>query len=133
MSPGPLVLLVDDYADTRELYGFYLRMQGYGVEEAEDGIDGVAKAVALRPAAIVMDLAMPNMNGWEATRILKADPRTRTIPVICLTAHAHPKERESALDAGCDVFLTKPRLPAEVGAAIASVLGGGGAPVQPVA
>ncbi|HTV00220.1 MAG TPA: response regulator [Luteitalea sp.] len=118
-----LVLLVDDYADTRELYGTYLRLKGYRIEEAEDGIDAIAKAVDLRPAVIVMDLAMPNMNGWEATRLLKADPRTMAIPIICLTAHGQLAERSRAMAAGSDGFLTKPCLPRVVGQEIRRVLG----------
>ncbi|HTV02142.1 MAG TPA: response regulator [Luteitalea sp.] len=118
------MLLVDDYADTRELYGHYLGLRGYRVEEAEDGVAGIAKAVDLRPGVIVMDLAMPHLNGWDATRLLKADPRTRDIPVICLTAHGQAIERARAIDAGCDIFLSKPCLPRDLSHEIGRLLGG---------
>jgi CheY-like chemotaxis protein len=123
MTPLPLVLLVDDYADTRDLYGTYLRMQGYRIAEAEDGMEGVMKAVDLHPAVIVMDIAMPILDGFDATRRLKQEPRTEAIPVICLTAHGHPSQRARALREGCVAFLTKPCLPREVAAEIARVLG----------
>jgi CheY-like chemotaxis protein len=131
MSAPPLVLLVDDYPDTRDLYGTYLRMRGYRIEEAEDGVDAVEKAVDYRPSAIVMDIAMPNMNGWEATRLIKQDPRTMAIPVICLTAHGHPSHRARARQEGCVAFLTKPCLPRQVEAEIQRALGDGGADQEP--
>ncbi|HTV00462.1 MAG TPA: response regulator [Luteitalea sp.] len=114
MNATPLVLLVDDYPDTRDLYGTYLRTRGYRTEEAEDGVEGLAKAIDLHPSVVLMDLAMPNMNGWDATRLMKGDPRTTSIPVICLTAHGRDEFRKSAFDAGCVGFLTKPCLPSEV-------------------
>lgn len=123
MTMLPLILLVDDYADTRDLYGTYLRGQGYRIEEAEDGMQGVMKALDLHPDVIVMDIAMPILNGFDATRRLKQEPRTQTIPVICLTAHDHPSQRARALEEGCIAFLTKPCLPGEVAAVIARVLG----------
>jgi len=130
-SAPPIVLLVDDYADARELYGTYLRLQGYRVDEAEDGVAGLSKAVDARPAVVVMDLAMPHLNGWEATRLLKADPRTRSIGVICLTAHGQAEQRARAFAAGCDGFLSKPCLPHALEAEIQRVLRRGGMPRVP--
>ncbi|HTU99183.1 MAG TPA: response regulator [Luteitalea sp.] len=117
------MLLIDDYEDTRELYGTYLRDRGYQIEDAEDGFEGVAKAVALLPALIVMDLDMPLVDGWTATEMLKKDARTAAIPVICLTAHDRPEERSRASSAGCDVFLRKPCLPAALNAEVGRMLG----------
>ena len=108
---APLVLLVDDYADAREMYGFYLTRRGYRVEEAADGHEALAKAHGLTPDIILMDLALPRMDGWEATRRLKRDERTRHIPVVALTGHALAGHAEGARQAGCDAFVTKPCLP----------------------
>jgi two-component system cell cycle response regulator DivK len=124
MTAAPLVLLVDDYPDALDLYGSYLLTKGYRVAEAEDGLVAIAKAIALRPSVIVTDLAMPTLDGWQATQRLKADPRTARIPVICLSAHDRAEERVRAFEAGCDAFLTKPRLPREIAAEIARVLRG---------
>jgi two-component system cell cycle response regulator DivK len=113
MVPGPstLVLLVDDYPDNRDIYVQFLTYSGLRVEEAENGHQALEKAFTLRPDVIVMDLSLPGLDGWEATRRLKQDPRTREIPVIALTGHALAGHSKGALDAGCDVFITKPCLP----------------------
>jgi two-component system cell cycle response regulator DivK len=105
---GPLILVVDDTRDTRELFVEYLRLAGFEAEQAESGTEALHKAAALRPAAIVMDLEMPEMDGWEATRRLKADPTTATIPIIALTASAFESDREKSMAAGCCDFDTKP-------------------------
>jgi CheY-like chemotaxis protein len=106
-----MILVVDDTLDARELYAEYLRIAGLRAEVAEDGLDALAKASTLQPSVIVMDLAMPRMDGWEATRRLKADPVTRDIPVIALTGHAIERSRERAIEAGADGYLTKPCYP----------------------
>jgi two-component system cell cycle response regulator DivK len=93
----PLVLVVEDYEDAREMYAAYLSFSGYRVAEATNGIEAIEKAIELTPDIILMDLALPRMDGWEATRRLKMDERTR---------HA-----EGARRAGCDSFVTKPCLP----------------------
>jgi CheY-like chemotaxis protein len=105
----PLVLLVDDYADAREMYAEYLEFSGFRVAEARNGLEAVEKALALRPAVILMDLSLPVMDGWEATRKLKADARTRSIPVVLLTGHA--LDGSEAQDVGYDAYVTKPCLP----------------------
>jgi two-component system, cell cycle response regulator DivK len=107
----PLVLVVEDYQDAREMYAAYLQFSGYGVAEAANGVEAVEKAQALMPDIVLMDLALPRMDGWEATRRLKADPRTSHIPVVALTGHALAGHAEGAREAGCDAFVTKPCLP----------------------
>jgi CheY-like chemotaxis protein len=90
---GPLVLIVDDVQDNRTIYVLFLRFSGFRVVEAENGEEALAKATSLLPDVIVMDLSLPVMDGWEATRRLKRDPRTQKIPVIVLTGHALPSTR----------------------------------------
>jgi two-component system, cell cycle response regulator DivK len=122
-DPGkPLVLLVDDYADNREAYALYLRFKGYRVEEAADGHQALERAFRTRPQIIIMDLSLPGLDGWEATRTLKQDPRTQEVPVIALTGHALEGQSESARAAGCDAFLTKPCEPSTLETAIRKIL-----------
>ena len=108
---GPLILVVDDYQDAREMYAEYLQFSGFRVAEARNGNEAVAQAFSLRPDLILMDLSLPGMDGWEATRVLKADDRTKHIPVVALTGHALAGASEGARKAGCDSFVTKPCLP----------------------
>jgi two-component system cell cycle response regulator DivK len=108
---GPLILVVDDYEDAREMYAEYLRFSGFRVAEARNGNEALEQAFALKPDLILMDLSLPGMDGWEATRQLKADERTRGIPVVALTGHALAGASEGARKAGCDSFVTKPCLP----------------------
>lgn len=110
----PLVLVVDDYQDAREMYAECLDACGFRVAQAETGDEAVAKAIELHPALIVMDLALPGMDGWSATRAIKTDARTASIPVVALTGHARSDASTAAHDAGCDAFLTKPCLPDEI-------------------
>lgn len=108
---APLILVVDDYQDAREMYAEYLQFSGFRVAEARNGNEAVAQAFSLRPDLILMDLSLPGMDGWEATRVLKADDRTKHIPVVALTGHALAGASEGARKAGCDSFVTKPCLP----------------------
>jgi two-component system cell cycle response regulator DivK len=108
---APLILVVDDYQDAREMYAEYLQFSGFRVAEARNGNEAVAQAFSLRPDLILMDLSLPGMDGWEATRVLKADERTKHIPVVALTGHALAGASEGARKAGCDSFVTKPCLP----------------------
>lgn len=85
-----------------------LKRQGFEVASATDGYAGIASARSERPDLILMDMSLPELDGWEATRRLKRDPNTRTIPIIALTAHAMVADREAALAAGCDDYDTKP-------------------------
>ena len=113
-SDKPLVLVVDDYQDAREMYAECLEASGFRVAQAQTGEEAVAQAIALGPDLIIMDLSLPGMNGWAATRAIKADPRTASIPVVALTGHARASAFSMARDAGCDAFLTKPCLPDEM-------------------
>jgi CheY-like chemotaxis protein len=107
----PLVLVVEDYQDAREMYAAYLQFSGYRVAEATNGIEAIERANELMPDIILMDLALPKMDGWEATRRLKLDDRTKHIPIVALTGHALAGHAEGARQAGCDSFVTKPCLP----------------------
>jgi CheY-like chemotaxis protein len=102
------ILLVEDNPENRDMLSRRLIRRGYEIEFAEDGEEAVRKAKDLSPALILMDLSLPVMDGWEATRRIKADASTAAIPVIALTAHAMASDRERALDAGCDDYDTKP-------------------------
>ena len=102
------ILLVEDNEMNRDMLSRRLQKQGYEVVMAVDGEEGVAKAQSEAPALILMDMSLPGIDGWEATRRLKATPQTQTIPVIALTAHAMTDDRAKALAAGCDDFDTKP-------------------------
>ena len=118
----PLVLVVEDYQDAREMYAEYLQFSGFRVAEARNGNEAVAQAFSLRPDLILMDLSLPGMDGWEATRVLKADERTKHIPVVALTGHALAGASEGARKAGCDSFVTKPCLPEDLVKEIRKVL-----------
>ena len=108
------VLVVDDYPDGREVCAEYLSFSGFRVLQAADGQEALDLAFAELPHLILMDLSLPGMDGWEATRRLKADPRTAGTPVIALTAHALASHAASARAAGADAVVTKPFLPNEL-------------------
>jgi two-component system cell cycle response regulator DivK len=102
------ILLVEDNEMNRDMLSRRLVKRGYDVVMALDGEQGVAMARSEAPAVVLMDMSLPGMDGWEATRRIKAAPETRAIPVIALTAHAMAGDREKAIAAGCDDFDTKP-------------------------
>ena len=102
------VLLVEDNEMNRDMLSRRLERRGYEVVIAVDGESGLALAGSEAPDLILMDMSLPVLDGWEATRRLKAEPATRHIPVIALTAHAMSSDREKALEAGCDDYDTKP-------------------------
>lgn len=104
----PKILLVEDNEMNRDMLSRRLEKRGYAVSIAVDGGEGVAKAKAELPDLILMDMSLPVLDGWDATRQIKADPATVKIPVIALTAHAMESDRQKALEAGCDDFDTKP-------------------------
>ena len=110
----PLVLLVEDYEDAREMYRDYLEFSGFRVETARDGHEALDKARSLHPDVILMDLSLPGLDGWEATRILKSSPDTQDLRIIALSAHALGPEGERARIAGCDGFIAKPCLPTDL-------------------
>jgi len=118
----PRVLLVDDYPDAREMYSEYLQFSGFDVIEATNGMEALKSAVERAPDIILMDLSLPVMDGWEATRRLKADDRTKRIPVVALTGHALAGISEGARKAGCDAFVTKPCLPEDLVKEIRKIL-----------
>ncbi len=102
------LLLVEDNEMNRDMLSRRLQKRGYEVLLAVDGEEGVAKAQSEAPELILMDMSLPGIDGWEATRRIKAEAQTKDIPVIALTAHALNSDRDSALAAGCDDFDTKP-------------------------
>lgn len=102
------LLLVEDNEMNRDMLSRRLRRRGYEVIVAVDGAEGVAQAIAEQPALILMDMSLPVMDGWEATRQIKNHPQTSRIPVIAQTAHAMPADRQRCIDAGCDDYTTKP-------------------------
>jgi CheY-like chemotaxis protein len=104
----PRVLIVEDNVDNFELVRFLLERAGYQVLSAANGIEGLDAAKREQPDLILMDLSMPELDGWNATARLKADEATRAIPVLALTAHTLPGDRKRAIDAGCDGYISKP-------------------------
>ena len=102
------ILVVEDNEMNRDMLSRRLVRKGYEVVVAVDGRAGVDAARTESPDLVLMDLSLPEIDGWEATRMLKADASTRTIPVVALTAHAMSGDRASALEAGCDAFELKP-------------------------
>lgn len=102
------ILLVEDNEMNRDMLSRRLERTGYRVITASDGVQGDALARSESPDLILMDMSLPLMNGWELTRLLKADRTTRHIPVIALTAHALATDRVKAISAGCDDYDTKP-------------------------
>ena len=102
------ILLVEDNEDNRDMLSRRLERKDFIVALAVDGQDGVNKAKEELPDIILMDMSLPVMDGWEATKALKASPETGNIPIIALTAHAMSSDREKAIEAGCDDYDTKP-------------------------
>ena len=102
------ILVVEDNEMNRDMLSRRLERRGYEVIVAVDGEEGVARAKAEVPDLVLMDMSLPILDGWEATRQLKGAPETKSIPIVALTAHAMSGDREKALDAGCDDFDTKP-------------------------
>jgi len=121
-SERPRVLVVDDYPDAREMYAEYLQFSGFDVIEAGNGMEALERAADSAPDIILMDLSLPVMDGWEATRRLKADQATADIPIVALTGHALAGILEGAKKAGCDAFVTKPCLPEDLVKEIRKVL-----------
>ncbi|KAA0277193.1 MAG: response regulator [Anaerolineales bacterium] len=107
MSAGR-ILIVEDNMDTYELVRFILERNGFETFLAMNGRDGVNAAAKQQPDLIIMDLSMPEMDGWTATRLIKGNLLTSSIPLIALTAHVLPSDRKRAYDAGCDEYITKP-------------------------
>jgi two-component system cell cycle response regulator DivK len=102
------ILIVEDNEMNRDMLSRRLERKGYSISMAVDGGEGVQKAVAEKPDLILMDMSLPVLDGWEATRQVKANPETMHIPVIALTAHAMAGDRDKTIEAGCDDYDTKP-------------------------
>lgn len=117
----PLVLVVDDFADNRELYASTLAAAGYQVEQAENGQEALDFIGRRRPGVVVMDLSMPILDGWEATRRIKGDPETSDIIVVALTGHGTNFGLQRAREAGADAVLTKPCVPDDLLALLRSL------------
>ena len=122
----PKLLVVEDNEESREGLSRHLKRKGFEVLTAADGQQAVGAARAEPPDLILMDMSLPVLDGWEATRRLKADPATRLIPIIALTAHAMAGDREKALEAGCDEYETKPVEFARLLDKVRALLGAGG-------
>ncbi|MDC0711183.1 response regulator [Stigmatella sp. ncwal1] len=117
VQPSPAkkrVLVVDDFDDAREMYAEYLEFAGFVVETARNGAEAVEKAQEASPDIILMDLSLPVMDGWEATRLIKNDIRTRDIPVMALSGHVLAGSESHAKEAGADEFVAKPCLPSDL-------------------
>jgi two-component system cell cycle response regulator DivK len=134
MAPGAVdpsapsaqtLLLVEDNEDNRIIYSTVLRHLGYQVIEAQDGLQAVDLARSAQPDLILMDISIPRLDGWEATRILRRDPATRAIPIIALTAHALSDDRERAAEVGFTSYLAKPIEPRAVVAEVRRWIGDG--------
>jgi len=104
----PRILLVEDNEMNRDMLSRRLRARGFEVVVAVDGLAGIAAAATMRPDIMILDMSLPLLDGWEAARRLKAEPRTASIPLVALTAHAMVTDRDKALAAGCDEYDTKP-------------------------
>lgn len=119
---GKLLLIVDDFEGVQYPYRYLLAQEGFRVEFAIDGQDAVDKALALQPDVIFMDVSLPVFDGWEATRRLRADERTKQIPVVMLTAFGLESARAHVVEAGFDGMLSKPCTPATIHAEVNRVL-----------
>lgn len=117
------VVVVDDDEDSRELYAVYFERAGFEVEQASNGEEALACVAHRIPDAIIMDLSMPGIDGWEATRVIKSDSRTRNVVVIVVTGHATVDDTQRARAAGADEVCTKPCLPDALLARVTALLG----------
>jgi two-component system cell cycle response regulator DivK len=118
----PLILLVEDFDDAREMYRDFLEFSGFRVATARDGREAIDQARTIGPDLILMDLSLPGIDGWEAIRVLKADAATSHLTIVALSAHALAAEGDRAREAGCDGFIAKPCLPADLLTEIAAYL-----------
>jgi two-component system, cell cycle response regulator DivK len=108
MPIADAVLVVDDQRDAREMLSEYLAFSGFNVHSAQDGLEAIELAVRVRPRVILMDLMMPRLDGWEATRRLKSNDLTTKATIIAVSAHSQHDEQQLARQAGCDDFIPKP-------------------------
>jgi len=120
--PPQRILVVDDYPDALEIWGLYLRAQGYEVETAEDGVTAVEQALRSIPDLIVLDLELPGITGFEAARRLRHSEETRRIPLIAATGYSHVKQLDQARQSGFDSIIVKPCEPSVLVAEIERLL-----------
>ena len=121
-QPSATVLLVEDVADTRDMYADYLRHCGFVVTTATNGAEALEAARERTPDLILMDAAMPGLDGWATTKLLKSDPLTRDVPVLILTAHVFTEHRQRAQEVGADGFIGKPCMPDELAREVTAAL-----------
>jgi two-component system cell cycle response regulator DivK len=121
---GPRILVAEDMEDNLELFQDVLEIAGYTVLTCTDGLAAVQMAVTDQPALILMDISLPGIDGHEATRRIRGQASTRHIPVIAVTAHAMPSDRELALEAGCSAYLAKPVSPRVLAQVVADLISG---------
>jgi len=126
----PSVLVVDDFPDGREMVAEYLIFRGFSVLQASTGAEAIELARKHRPRLILMDLGMPGLDGWEATRQLKADARTKGCVIIALTAHALPSQHATAIAAGCDDVIPKPFDLTTLADSVDRIVNGNAAPLK---
>ncbi len=129
----PKILVIEDTENNRIIISRRLKSKGHEVHLREDAEQGITAAQELQPALILMDIGLPGMDGWAATRLLKADPATVSIPIIALTAHAMSGDREKAIEAGCNDYETKPIDFISLFAKIDALTGGSAAPAAAAA
>ena len=117
------ILVVEDTEDNRQILRDLLDAAGYEMIEAHDGAEGVAKAAEHRPDLILMDIQMPVMDGYEATRRIKANPDLKAIPIVAVTSYALSGDEQKTRDAGCDAYIAKPYSPRQMLAKVREILG----------
>ena len=117
------ILVVEDTEDNRQILRDLLGMAGYDMVEAHDGAEGVAKAAECKPDLILMDIQMPVMDGYEATRRIKANPELKAIPIVAVTSYALSGDEQKTRDAGCDAYIAKPYSPRQMLAKVREILG----------
>jgi two-component system cell cycle response regulator DivK len=117
------ILVVEDAEDNRQILRDLLGMAGYDIVEAHDGAQGVAMATEHKPDLILMDIQMPVMDGYEATRRIKADPALKAIPIVAVTSYALSGDEEKTRAAGCDAYIAKPYSPRQMLAKVREILG----------
>jgi two-component system OmpR family response regulator len=119
----PILLIVDDDRNTREGYQTYLSAKGFTVRAFDGGVDALTFAKASPPDLVILDLGLPDLDGWEVARRLKSDGQTKDIPIVAFSGRSMQHEQVSALRAGCDMYLTKPCAPDRLLGAINKLLG----------
>ena len=117
------ILIIEDMPDNRRILTDLLTAAGYALSEADDGEKGVAMSVALRPDLILMDVQLPRIDGYEATRRIRGNPETRDIPIIAVTSYAMSGDEAKAADAGCDGYVSKPYSPRSLLKLVREILG----------